>query len=387
LTESTDSDNDGTVDTTTTYGYTATEQTSKTVVDEATSNTTSQTDYEYGLDGRMQKVTIQTYDGTGTLIRKEVTTYDYDPTGNSSTDSLTLTVIDPTDVNDPVVSFSSPADEAEVTSPTDVVGSVTDPDSNLVSWTLTLDGLSADDLVIGSGTAEVTSGVLGSIDPTILANGVYELELSAVDAGGNTASVTQNVTITGELKLGNFSLSFVDLQIPVAGFPITVSRTYNTLLAGRQEDFGYGWTLDIDNTAVDVTHDYAASEELSGFGSYIPFRDGTRVVVTMPDGSTEGFTFQGVPGTQFGSIIVYWLPTFVPDPGVTSELITSSTPLSKVGEEYVGYTNGLWSRRLQVRILAGTFAHHQTKTSAVAQRIRLLQRLTLFRAAPTAVWY
>ena len=51
LTESNDSDNDGTVDTTTTYGYTATEQTSKTVVDEATGNTTSQTDYTYGRDG------------------------------------------------------------------------------------------------------------------------------------------------------------------------------------------------------------------------------------------------------------------------------------------------------------------------------------------------
>jgi hypothetical protein len=49
------------------------------------------------------------------------------------------------------------------------------------------------------------------------------------------------VTIDSQLKLGNFSLSFTDLKIPFAGFPLTVTRTYDTLYASTAGEFGYGW--------------------------------------------------------------------------------------------------------------------------------------------------
>jgi hypothetical protein len=32
--------------------------------------------------------------------------------------------------------------------------------------------------------------------------------------------------VAGDLKLGNFRLSFTDLSIPVTGIPITLTRTY-----------------------------------------------------------------------------------------------------------------------------------------------------------------
>src|SRR5439155_17490209 len=46
------------------------------------------------------------------------------------------------------------------------------------------------------------------------------------------------------LKLGQFSFSQQDLVIPVAGIPLTVVRTYNSLNL-RRGDFGYGWTYAI----------------------------------------------------------------------------------------------------------------------------------------------
>lgn len=41
------------------------------------------------------------------------------------------------------------------------------------------------------------------------------------------------------LKLGNFNVSFDDLQLPVAGIPVT--RTYDAHNANQSGDFGYGY--------------------------------------------------------------------------------------------------------------------------------------------------
>ncbi len=53
------------------------------------------------------------------------------------------------------------------------------------------------------------------------------------------------VNIDGALKLGIFTMTFVDLEVPVAGLPITVTRTYDTLNANKLDEFGYGWSLDV----------------------------------------------------------------------------------------------------------------------------------------------
>ena len=76
-----DDNNDGSVDSTsaTTYSYTGTQQTGKTVSVVGVNQST--TVFTYDLQGRMETVTITTLDGTGTATRIEKTTYDYDVTG------------------------------------------------------------------------------------------------------------------------------------------------------------------------------------------------------------------------------------------------------------------------------------------------------------------
>jgi RHS repeat-associated protein len=44
--------------------------------------------------------------------------------------------------------------------------------------------------------------------------------------------------------IGIFTLSFIDLAIPVSGIPITVTRTYDSRIKSRR-DFGVGWKLDV----------------------------------------------------------------------------------------------------------------------------------------------
>ncbi|MBP0011489.1 MAG: hypothetical protein J7526_24075, partial [Roseofilum sp. Belize Diploria] len=95
---------------------------------------------------------------------------------------------------------------------------------------------------------EVEDGVLGIFDPTLLANGAYTLRLTAIDTLGAGSFLETEVNVEGELKLGNFQLSFTDLEIPVTGIPIAVTRTYDSLYANEQDNFGHGWRLEFRDT-------------------------------------------------------------------------------------------------------------------------------------------
>ena len=143
-----------------------------------------------------------------------------DAAGNTATASQTLVVADPHDASAPDVELLTPADNAQVSSPTDVIGTVTD--DNLVFYTLSVApfGTSTSPSSLAAQRT-VTNGVLGQFDPTMLSNDSYVLRLTAVDAGGHTSIDEHVVNVFSNLKLGNFTLSFDDLTMPVSGIPIT----------------------------------------------------------------------------------------------------------------------------------------------------------------------
>ncbi|MEX1232941.1 MAG: putative Ig domain-containing protein [Planctomycetaceae bacterium] len=241
---------------------------------------------------------------------------------------------DPANEGDPDAILHLATAKQIVAEPLDILATVAD-DVAIASYTLTLiSHETGKQFELATGNAAVDHEIIGRIDSTLLANGVYTLELKAMDTGGNTATDSRVVEIDSDLKMGNFSLTFTDLEIPLGGLPITVTRTYNTLDADEQGDFGYGWSLDLSNTKVKVVQPSGGDVGLFG---YPPFKDGTRVEVTLPDGTVEGFTFYGKPGTVFGSAILDYLPTFVADVGVKSELYVSGLSLRKdssTGEYY-----------------------------------------------------
>ena len=73
------------------------------------------------------------------------------------------------------------------------------------------------------------------------------------------------------------------------------------------------------------------------FGDTPPFTDNTRVVVTMPDGTEEGFTFEPQAVTDpYGLVVEYYTPYFQPDPGVTDTLTVPSVDLEYALGEYIG---------------------------------------------------
>src|SRR5262249_10961124 len=170
------------------------------------------------------------------------------------------------------------------------------------------------------------------LDTSVLANDSYVLRLFATDVGGHERTLDRVLSVAGELKLGNFRLSFTDLSLPVSGIPITVSRTYDTLNAAQSEDFGHGWRLEFRNTDLRTSVEKTGLEE---DGIYNPFRVGTRVYVTLPGGRREGFTFrpQLAPGLR-GSFLGLYRPAFVPDAGVTSQLTVETFDLFRSGDTF-----------------------------------------------------
>jgi len=241
-----------------------------------------------------------------------------DAGGQTGTVTDTLAVINPADTSAPTATIGSPGDQATVTAPTPVVGTATDS-VQLTSWTLAVAPVSGGPFTtINSGTQAVNSGPLGTFDPTMLANGAYTIRLTAMNAGGHVATDERIVNVAGHLKLGNLHLSFTDLAIPVAGIPITITRTYDTLNANKQGDFGHGWTLSEGDFQLQVSQ---PDGTLGAAGVHAPFQAGTRVTLTRPGMDPEGFTF--VPQQILSSIYTgsqFYKPFFVADPGVTDKL-------------------------------------------------------------------
>ncbi len=179
-------------------------------------------------------------------------------------------------------------------------------------------------IVLGSGTTSVNAGELGVWDTTLLENDGYVLRLEVTDLFGGSATVERTVGVSGVLKLGNFRLSFADVTVPVAGLPITVARTYDTLRADRADDFGFGWRLEYRDTDLRTS---LPRSGLEGIGVYTAFRAGVRVYLTLPGGQREGFTFtpdvRVLPGFG-GQNLTVATPRFTPDRGVTNKLSAGS---------------------------------------------------------------
>ncbi len=211
----------------------------------------------------------------------------------------------------PVVALSTPAEDTRVSAPTMVTGVVAVP--SLTGWILdyrlkVADGdptepwvefASGSNLAGTPGSSPATDipGPLGTFDPTLLLNGIYEVRLRATDASATTYTAGPiTLIVDGNMKVGAFTLAFEDLKVPVAGVPITITRTYDSRDA-RVGDFGPGWNIAVANIRVQKNRNLGANWYQtdntgvnSAFLSYFVSPYGDRVVtVTMPDGETHRF--------------------------------------------------------------------------------------------------
>ena len=245
-------------------------------------------------------------DGSGkaTVTAGAIGRHDIVATVHDDFDTVTANtsffVIDPSDTDTPVAKITSPDPDTRVTAPITVRGSASD--SHFASWSLTLRPLSgnAPSTLLASGTVPVSDAPLAALDPTQLMNGQYQLVLQAADISGHVSTDTIAVRVTDDMKVGNFSISFEDAHIDVAGIPIRLTRTYDSRRRNESLDFGYGWSVGFQDVRIEESQTLGFSWQVSPnggtFGGYCASSNGNRIVtITLPDGKVNTFRAKTVP--------------------------------------------------------------------------------------------
>ncbi|MEA2203723.1 MAG: hypothetical protein QOE77_499 [Blastocatellia bacterium] len=256
----------------------------------------------------------------------------------SAADDITVQVND--NVPLPTVGITAPADGAELTAPALVTGSVSNG-----SWTLEY-RLNTDDIwsavaersgdtaldgsasqgwrTVASGHAQVTNSTLGTLDTTMMLNGIYSLRLRATDEYGQTSFTSTSVLVDKNLKVGHFQIAFSDLNVPVAGLPIEVVRSYDSR-DNRAGDFGVGWQLGIKSARVEKTGVLGFSWLETVSSGAIPtycLEPGRphKVAVTFGDGKV--FRFQATTAIHCQQLapITSTRLMFTPEPGTHATL-------------------------------------------------------------------
>ncbi len=284
---------------------------------------------------------VATFTDTAAIGTYNVLASAFDGVDNANT-TATFNVRDPSDVDVPVVDLITPETDDEITAPFDALGTVTD--ANLASYILAIAPAGSGDFTtLATGSTNVTSAVVGTIDPTQLQNGLYTVVLQATDSNGQMASESAVIEIDGDLKVGNFSFTVEDINIPVSGIPIRMTRTYDTRQKDQQLDFGHGWSVDYQDVRAQESRPAGAGWFLektpSGpFSNFCikPLGRAPRVSVRLPDGELE--VFEAVPFPQCNAFfpIVDVTLSYRPVDSTFSTLTqTTAGSLRFIGDELV----------------------------------------------------
>lgn len=252
---------------------------------------------------------------------------------------VTLTESAPPSGPPPAIAGSQPADGTVVRAPVPVTATLTPPaGQSIASWSVTAQssapGSQPFTLASGNGTPPAT---LATLDPSALANGQYNLTISATASGGGVQTQTSALNIAGPMKLGAYQATYHELTVPVGSLSMTVNRVYNSTdhSAG---DFGTGWRVDVSNFQVATGRPLGQAgwqeypRECSLFGlsctyAYVAQNVTHSVTVTWPDGHQEvwDLTPQGSEFAGFKTIT----PVFTPRQGTnTADTLTEGSDLA-----------------------------------------------------------
>ncbi|MGA2035933.1 MAG: putative Ig domain-containing protein, partial [Thermoguttaceae bacterium] len=246
-----------------------------------------------------------------------------------------LKVLDPNNLTAPIVSLDQRLGLVKLTALTSITGSVRS--TNLDSWLLDVAPLGTTAFTtLAKGNAPVASGVLATFDPAAVENGFYQLRLTATDISGRVSQTTLILEAGAAAKPSQYLRSETDLTVQLDGATFNLTRQYDSLNTGRSGSLGYGWSLAGLDTAIQTSVPPTGQEAR---GIYNPFVIGTRLYLTLPDGSRAGFTFSPVAHAQTG--LVYYTPAFTADAGVAYTLTSAPAVLTLAGNRFYDLKTGV----------------------------------------------
>ena len=170
------------------------------------------------------------------------------------------------------------------------------------------------------------AAVLGQLDTTTIANGMYQIALRVVDINGVETITSVTVSVVSNLKLGQFHLSFTDIKAPATGMPLMLTRLYDTSNRMVAGDFGYGWAASAQNISVQKNQTFGLSWQVVAqqLNSCIIPVGKRRVSITLPDGGLYRFDAANDPQCSFGQTPQVNI-VFTPVPGPTGGSVAGQT--------------------------------------------------------------
>jgi RHS repeat-associated protein len=220
----------------------------------------------------------------------------------------------------PSALITAPAIGSSVTGSVVVIGSATD--ANFLRYELAY--ALATDLsftLISEGNTAVTNGTLGTLDTTVLVNDQYVLRLRVFDRAGNQTEATTDVVVTGNMKVGLFSLGYQDINIPLAGIPIAVGRTYDSRDKAKG-DFGFGWRVGVQTLRLRSNRVLGTGwvRNLAGAVTSLSPTAEHKVTLTLGDGRVEVFDMVVSPTSNLGSLDATSVIGYAARPGTLGKL-------------------------------------------------------------------
>jgi RHS repeat-associated protein len=186
---------------------------------------------------------------------------------------------------------------------------------------------------------------LAIFDPTTLRNAIYEIRVRAVSAKGESGTVSSTAVVAGDMKLGDYTTRYHDMDVFLGGIPVEVWRSYDTK-DRRQGEMGHGWRLELSSYRA-TPNGRLGHGGWSATPSGFPFTQlrfssskAHFVTVTAPDGATQVFDL--APASS-GPLLGLTVPTFKAQPGTgtTARLEDVDRPvLAMSGGSLRGFLTG-----------------------------------------------
>ena len=235
------------------------------------------------------------------------------------TREVILTVKNGADVTAPTAAIISPEADAGLRGSVTVSGSATDP--NFAYWRLMLRRAGDSDSSwqeVARGLSPVANGALAQLDTSRYANGLYQIGLFVVDVNGAQTSASVTIEFLGNLKLGQFRLSFADVRAEAQGLPLMLTRTYDTTKKDVQGDFGWGWSASGQDISVRKNMTLGLGWEVTQQQFQLCLRPvgKRRISISLPDGGLYRFDAKNAVECSFGAVPEVDIQ-FTPLPGPT----------------------------------------------------------------------
>ncbi|MBF7073465.1 putative Ig domain-containing protein [Glaciecola sp. MH2013] len=216
-----------------------------------------------GIENRVLSLSINGIDtainqGQASTIAEQPGRYTVVASVTSGDETVSIsdafTVRDPLDTDIPIAELTSPEFSSEIFGVTTVLGTAFD--LNLAEYRLLVAPKDSGDFFeISTSTSRVQNGQLGTIDPTLLRAGIYDLLLEVIDLNGNKTIDSSVFEIAQDTPVGNFSIGFQDLVVPLGGLSVSVNRNYDSRDRQISGDFGFGWSVDYQDVDIQESQD------------------------------------------------------------------------------------------------------------------------------------